>query len=265
MGIAPSRATERWVCRQLPSGMWAVVAFSAERMHIVTILYTIVTCEKYLGTRCSLVRSTWLRHLDQNDDYIFLSSRPAPEEKVVGFHTPDDYKSVPLKLVAFFREADDSYFGSDWVYFCDDDTFVFPKRLRYLLSQYDSKIPCCVGRKGVFQVKKGRGRFRISCGVVEFVSGGAGFAMSQPAMMEVRRYLRVVDYDCRKFVHGDVTLGYLLKQTRIPIIDRCDVLKAQNLKHPENRGLDVKAVVSCHYCDESDFLELHSVMMSHDL
>jgi hypothetical protein len=222
--------------------------------------------------------------LDENDDYVFLSSKPDPGQKVIGFNTLDDYKSVPLKFVEFFRKAHDSYFEFDWTYFCDDDTFVFPKRLRNLLSHYDSQIPICVGRKGVFKTKskvielvdrifrkfpKLALKFLILqknlyASVIEYPSGGAGFAISKPAMMKLREYLREADYNYRKFTFSDVTFGYWLMQTEIPIIDRSDVLKAQNPRHPENQGLDVNTIVSYHYCDEDDFTQLYSSITKYD-
>ena len=227
------------------------------------ILYVILTCEKYLDTRCTLIKSTWLNQLDENDDYVFLSSRPILEKNIIGFYTPDDYKSVPLKYLKFFREAPDSYFDFDWVYFCDDDTFVFPKRLKNLLAQYDSKVLVCIGRKGIFVRPVWKlGRWILRREKIEFPSGGAGFAVSKPAIVALREYLRRINYDYRRFTFGDVTFGYWFKQTNIPIIDRCDVLKAQNPRHPENRDLDINNVVSYHYCDEQDFTQLYSIARS---
>jgi hypothetical protein len=58
---------------------------------------------------------------------------------------------------------------------------------------------------------------------------------------------------------GDVTMGVWLRTIgKFALVNRTDVLKAQNVIHPENKWIDYSKIVSMHYCGEFDFKFLMS-------
>ena len=120
------------------------------------ILYIILTCEKYRN-RMQWQKSTWLKNVNESD-YIYL-------EEPVGEET---YNNAPKKYVQFFSSFE-RILEYDWVFFCDDDTFVFTDRLKHFLTPID-RTPKMIGYiLGDFDVEK----FRTT-----LCSGGAGIAVT---------------------------------------------------------------------------------------
>lgn len=136
------------------------------------LCYIILTCEKYIPTRCEAVRRSWLRNVP---DYYFLSSIPNPDQRILGWNTPDDYNSCSLKYIEFFKHAT---IDADWIVFCDDDTFVFPDRIANSLRTLDPAEPLYIGYE--FPGVKSPGG----------LSGGAGFILSRSSYLKLCEYIR---------------------------------------------------------------------------
>jgi hypothetical protein len=215
------------------------------------ILYVILTCEKYFLTRCEVVKNTWLKHVG-TDDYVFLSSIPDEDKKKIGYETNDEYRYATLKYVEFFKNYELN--DIDWVFFCDDDTFIFPNRLRELLENINSD---CVGRIGICNDNE------IILGPVpvfpvKFISGGAGFGIRYSLFNHIKSYLLSSPFTV--CLNTDVTMGIWLRDLDVIIQDRTEYLKAQNPNHPENKKIDINKIVTFHYCDSSHFTTLNELL-----
>lgn len=133
--------------------------------------YVILTCERYLTTRCQWARDSWLRHIKS---YLFLSARSSGTD-VIGWDTIDTYESCPIKYAELFRHKS---IDTDWIVFVDDDTFVFPDRLEARLASLDASKPYYVGYTLDHEPS----------GL--FMSGGAGFAITRTLYAQIQRHVQ---------------------------------------------------------------------------
>jgi hypothetical protein len=168
------------------------------------------------------------------------SAREQSEQIVRPLHdqifldVPDGYPQLPQKTRAMIRWAYDE--GYDYLFKCDDDTYVRPERL--LASGFE-KYPYSgfVRTTSVF----GRGS------EVEHAQGGAGYWLSRELMA------LLLEYDTTMEGAEDINLARLLKRCHIsPYHDaryRPDLL---NVPTPGNEQ------ISCHDCSVEDFYEIHS-------
>jgi hypothetical protein len=106
-------------------------------------------------------RETWMRFPAENVRVVFFSGKKdVDEEDVVVLACPDDYASLPSKVQAFFRYAIE-HEQFDYLFKCDDDTYVVQGRLALLVSTKAE----VVGDPNVSRW---------------WFSGGAGYLMSRP-------------------------------------------------------------------------------------
>jgi len=222
----------------------------------MNILYIVLTCEKYWTERCPTLLGTWAKRIAQGDRLLFLSAKAEPGQGKLGFDTSDDYKSAPGKYREFIKHSKDVFSSYDWVFFCDDDTYVFPPKLRAELQLHDADTPICVGRQGVFSqpskiFRPGR--------TFDFVSGGAGFAVSRKSMELLWGLIVHEKSKDHNYIYGDVTFGHWFRELGIALIDRADILRAQNPRHAENKDCDPHRMISYHYCNDSDFAALEII------
>lgn len=160
----------------------------------MSITYVILTCEAYLPTRCKAIRDTWLNDVS---NYVFLSAHPNEAENVLGWNTPDNRDSCSKKYIEFFRNHT---LDSDWIVFCDDDTFVFPSRLEAFLQTKNPDDSLYIGYEFP------------GCDPPGGLSGGAGFVLSRTAYTQLCSYLRSTD-DVWVSTYSDVSISiWLLKR-----------------------------------------------------
>src|SRR5690349_1177070 len=98
------------------------------------ILIGICSCHRYAERR-QAVRNTWLRSLPEDMKALFFVGR-APgleceEPGLVQLPVSDEYGQLTVKVLAFYRYALE-YFSFDYLFKCDDDTYVHVERLRKL-------------------------------------------------------------------------------------------------------------------------------------
>lgn len=222
------------------------------------ILYAILSCENYLQSRCNVVRDTWGTKISEDCKMVFISGKnPNNLKDVFATNTPDQYYATAIKLGVFIKEYDFKNF--DWVFICDDDTMAFPSRIRKMLEYYQEKystIPTCIGRQGYTEDNLLTDS-PLSYPVI-FPSGGAGFAINKLMLLEIQHFLIQYNYVPHSW-NSDVSFGLWMKalSSQTIFIDRTDVLKSQNPKHEENRGVSPLDVCTFHYCNESDFYTLN--------
>ena len=223
------------------------------------ITYIVITCEPYLKTRAELVNQTWRKFVNCNDEFYFLSSIAVPEKNILGYGDPDDYKSAALKKISFFKNNN---FNSDWIFICDDDTFVFPDRLRKLLSEYNAAEEICVCEYTQFCSACRRTKFKIDF-AYNYPNGGAGIAISNPLFYKYKNYLNSIKNP--KYTpyteNGDITMGLWSRLMKFEnFVDRHELLSHYNPDHPKHKNTDLKQIVTMHHCNEKHFEMLHSVL-----
>jgi hypothetical protein len=212
-------------------------------------LYVILTCEKYLLSRGSIIKETWVNNLDTSDDYVFLSSTEDVSLKKVGYNTSDDYDSATDKYSEFISNFNVSNY--DWVFFLDDDTFCFPKRVKeyFLNNTFDTNNNICIcancGNCSSYN-------FNLPC-------GGAGFIVSKESFNLLKEYLKEKGKEnIPRYSNGDVSFGKWLSDINTIFI-HSDLFASQ---HPDSNYYtesDKNNNFTFHYCNENHFNTLYRI------
>jgi len=128
------------------------------------VLIGICSCHAYANRRAA-VRETWLARLPAGlAARFFVGAGPRlTEEDVVALPLDDNYEGLPRKVQAFCQHAlAEAEF--DYLFKCDDDTYVVPERLAQLARRGLE----FVGTQDTF--------------AEGFASGGAGYLLSRAAV-----------------------------------------------------------------------------------
>lgn len=99
------------------------------------IVVGICSCGPHRARR-QAVRQTWLSPCPAKISAFFFAGSGGSQEDeqdVIALDSPDDYKHLPRKVFAFFRWAVESM-EFDWLFKCDDDSFVALDRLETLVD-----------------------------------------------------------------------------------------------------------------------------------
>jgi hypothetical protein len=157
------------------------------------ILLAITSCHPRAPIR-QTIRETWLRDLDPaRADYRFFIGRPRPSSgpsDEVYLECEDTYAALTSKTHALARWALAA--GYDWLFKCDDDTYVRPDRLLSSGFERDDYSGFIGGRWGNLPGSGGR---EI---VYAYAQGGAGYWLSRRALALVADHLLTGEYceDC---------------------------------------------------------------------
>lgn len=145
--------------RHLPEPPAGFVPATKEK---VRVLVGICSCNTAANRR-KACRETWLSHPAPGIAYKFFLGRREPiegEDDVVALWVNDDYAHLPAKGLAFYQYALEHY-DFDWLFKCDDDTYVALDRLESLCDdRYDLIGDMTLANLG-------------------FPSGGAGYLMNR--------------------------------------------------------------------------------------
>ncbi len=188
----------------------------------VNILVGICSCNNAHHRRVAC-RETWLSHPQPDIEFRFFLGRREPlpnEPDVVNLWVDDGYYHLPAKGLAFYKWALENY-DFDWLFKCDDDTYLDLQRLEQVCDDEYDLI-------GDFSVEK-RGT----------PSGGAGYFLKR-SMVEkiVAHYREIPICGAEDVIFGDAVrnLGGKLKaDTRLYMGN--DVFPSAG-----------NARVSCHWC-----------------
>ena len=127
----------------------------------VKILIGICSCDRF-SERRRAIRETWLRNLPFGINVLFFSgdAGETDEPGLVSLPVEDSYEQLAAKVHCFYRYALEHY-DFEYLFKCDDDTYVRPERL------------CRLPRSGVDFL----GSMQVLQG---YAQGGAGYLMSRP-------------------------------------------------------------------------------------
>ena len=209
----------------------------------IKICYVILSCDAYKNTRNQWQKNTWIKNIenDPNSDYYFLYANMGENRHCVGWGTSDDYESCPVKYKEFIKHKD--LFNFDYIFFCDDDTYVFHNRLKNYLSNFDKTKKLIIGRHGLFEDK------------IVFMSGGGGFALSSDLYKYVQQYIQN-EYDTIPILRpSDVTMGLWIQilKEKYPDIEYhfSNLIPSDN--HFRSPGYFPESSLTFHYVNEELF------------
>lgn len=144
------------------------------KLTVDDIAFGILTSERFLQTRLQSQQRTWLRHVRHvvfysETDLAWVPTvgiRPPPREQLVGGGA---WKNFPALLDLYRR-----FPTKPWVFFNDDDTYVFVRNLLKTLGNYDHDREHYIGLYWTPRVDMEWKQVKIA-----YASGGAGFALSR--------------------------------------------------------------------------------------
>lgn len=108
------------------------------------IFYAIKTTKRY-QTRIDSILNTWLTGID---DYIFFSDHEDLDNNIILSSLDSSYEGTLEKFLYFFnnvgsishKDSDKSVLDYyDWIFVCDDDTFVNTKMLEKFVTECDNE------------------------------------------------------------------------------------------------------------------------------
>jgi hypothetical protein len=171
-----------------------------------------------------------LRRLPQGADALFFVGQgpPPAEERLIQLAVQDDYLSLPRKVQALCRFALEHY-EFDYLFKCDDDTYVSIERLFDLLKERAQYIG------GAEWVREG------------YASGGAGYLLSRRAVELVAG--APVPADGAE----DVWVGRVLSAAGVKLRPTARLLM-DHRDHPRREN----NIVSAHWCSPELMKAIHA-------
>ena len=171
------------------------------------ILYIIKSCDSYYDTRVLFQKNTWLNKINNESDYIVITSSVG-DEKTHKCLCRDDYFSTTEKVKHFIENNNfDEY---DWYFLIDDDVFVFPERLENYIDKnnFDSESPTIIANINCYFSEMREDSF----------CGGAGVLISKKSIQIIKSQIIkdkvTCDYKC-----DDCFLFCISKKLELNIIN----------------------------------------------
>lgn len=160
------------------------------------ILYVIMHSKKFKD-RVNTINKTW----GKNKSLLFYGDYQDLEKNIIKVSDRDDYNSNEEKHVNIIKQIDQHILDSDWVFLCDDDTFINTKKLEdYVLSAKEDEVH----------------GYLIKCynkiPDLVYPSGGAGVLIHKSMISKISK--KIVN---RNTNFADVTLGVCLKENNITL------------------------------------------------
>lgn len=195
---------------------------SASEKKKVSILVGICSCNNAHQRRVAC-RETWLSHPQPGIECRFFLGRSEPipaEPDVVNLWVDDGYNYLPAKGLAFYKWALENY-DFDWLFKCDDDTYIALDRLSSLCdSHYD-----LIGNPDVDRRKS--------------PSGGAGYFMSRRLVeLIVAHADEVSPTGAEDLIFGAMAVRFGVPMLASPRL----ILSSSPAPHCDND------IVTCHWC-----------------
>lgn len=154
-----------------------------------SILVGICSAQGYEERRNTL-RDTWLKHPQEGIECLFFLGGEVPageEEDCISLPAPDTYNELPQKILEFFKYALEHY-DFDWLFKCDDDTYIALDRLKLLPNHKYSLI-------GDISLKN-----RLA------PSGGAGYMLSRDLVEKIVAVPDIPQTGSEDLIYGKIAL-----------------------------------------------------------
>lgn len=183
-------------------------------------------------------RETWIPKIPDQVDWRFFIGAPKADAMFdeVMLDVPDDYESLCLKTKAMMQWA--FMHGYDWVYKCDDDTYVRPKLL--LESGFD--------KHQYYGWTEGRSRCSGSAAPrFEWAQGGAGYWVKRSGVELLAKYMIEKEH-CE-----DISAGMTLAQFSITPVHDARYYPECFAAHRENPA----PYITLHKCNPQQMREVH--------
>jgi hypothetical protein len=217
------------------------------------IAYIISTCEKNFSSRVQYQWDTFLKHVPREDVY-YLTAKMDEEKRHFGWDAPDDYYSIPLKYIYFFKnmKIENDY---DWYFFPDDDTFIFPNRLEKLLQDYDCNKNIYLGK--VLDHIKNQWCY--------YMSGGAGYLLSKSLYKELLQYVHSCSVHHLHFHYADdlcigMWIVHIAKSKEVFMINNNDF---HTLNHKNNEEL--KTAITFHEVRDESLYSFYGYLLDREI
>lgn len=186
----------------------------------VRILVGVCSCAGAQKRR-DTIRHTWMQHAEPGIECrFFMGHRDAVQENdVISLWVNDNYDHLPEKVLAFFRYALENY-DFEWLFKCDDDTWIDLARLAHLPDErYDLIGDPSLEVRGA-------------------PSGGAGYLLSRAMVEKI-----VAEKDIPSTGAEDLILGQLAVKLGARYL-ATDRLNLNNTPYPMNDN----DLVTAHWC-----------------
>lgn len=194
------------------------------------ILVAICSCHGY-SERRSAVRETWMsQNVEGITPLFFVGKGSCAEPDTICVEADDSYEALPEKVVGFFRWAIENH-DFEWLFKCDDDTYLALDRLSSIIDpRYDLIGDPSVDNRGA-------------------PSGGAGYLLSRRAVS------RLIEDNLPKFGAEDLIVGHAIQGYGLPTLSRRVLsMDSRSRPTPEND------VVTAHWCPPKRLRRIHSVL-----
>ncbi|MDR2430503.1 MAG: glycosyltransferase family 92 protein [Puniceicoccales bacterium] len=201
----------------------------------VRVLVGICTAQPYMNRR-QAVRETWLSRPAEGVHAVFFHGKTEiPTENTddtVELDVSDIYDLLPAKVLAFFRHALEHY-DFDWIFKCDDDTYLAMERVISMLD----------GNHGLIG-----DRMLDSRGAP---SGGAGYFLSRPTVEKLLER----QADIARSGPEDLIIGrFVAERLKVPFLSS-KRLCSDYSRFPR-RDNDF---VSAHWCSPQKIRAIHAI------
>jgi len=196
------------------------------------VLIGVCTCLPHAEHR-QAVRETWaaMAGPEQTVRFFLGASAPLPDEPdAICLPVEDSYEFLPKKVMAFFRHVLE-HFQFDWIFKCDDDTYVDLTRLPGLVGD-DCDL---VGN----DILENRG----------FPSGGAGYLLSKAMVERLVADGRIPDEgsEDRLIGHEAIRLGARARVSKQLIWNKARFPRGEN------------GIVTSHWCRPERLRAIHVI------
>lgn len=199
------------------------------------ILVGICSCLKYPEKR-EAVRKTWMAHAREGIECsFFVGGGQAIDGEIdtIAVAADDSYGFLPAKVIAFFRHALE-HFEFDWLFKCDDDTYVALDRLRTLLD-FDVEL---VGNETL----AARGS----------PSGGAGYLLSRRMVELIAGDQSLPAWGAEDIIIGEAAIRHGAKSESTALL-RWNATPSPRIDND---------LITAHWCSPERMHAIHSAMIN---
>ena len=222
---------------------------------IMKILTTILTCS---GTqeRANACLDTWIKSIQAPHDYYFYGDELQARTMTKTWNcTPDDGECrnrLPEKTYKMLKMSLD--YEWDFLFKCDDDTYVSFNKLVELLSGYDFTQDLYIGRKITNPFPYGQ--------------GGAGYILTRTAVQKCLKCLKYIYGDKSKNKNAeDYSVGLALRDQKIDLINADFLSTPSPKKAKQDQAVCVDAInksnkITTHYVNPDTMKTICSMLRS---